>query len=549
MALSLAGSAVAAGYEVVHGWPSLPAGEDLGSVSGVAVDGVGDLFFVNSGVEGGTNMVEELFRSQPPALNFAMLTDTGTVDAVDGSQTVQVMSVGNQPLTVTGLSYPADFSQAPGDANACTTSTSLAAGQVCDVSIQFSPQGTGTLSEGVTLTDNALNAGGAHQSIQLSGTAEMEGVLTSPARGSVLPGPSAQFTWSAGTAVTWYFLSFGSKGPGSNDLYNSGRQTTTSRMVTGLPTNGETIYARLTTNFNGVQLTADSTYTAATQAVMVSPAAGSQLPGPTVTFTWTAGTGATADDVWLGSKGAGSNDIYSSGQSAATSLSLSRVPTNGETIYVRLFTSFNGVQTHADYTYTAAAQAVLTSPVSGAVLTGATVTFTGTAATGGDGTTLVLGSAGAGSSNLYNSGVTAVPSATATSLPTNGETIYARVYTNFNGTQVYADYTFKAAKQATMIYPSAGSVINVVDLTFRWSAGAGESGYSISIGDNGAGSTNLFNSGDKIGTSVTVKQLPMRSGTVYVRLTTHFNGTEAHSDYIYTVRQVGSAKGGTRPVL
>jgi len=45
---------------------------------------------------------------------------------------------------------------------------------------------------------------------------------------------------------------------------------------------------------------------------------------------------------------------------------------------------------------------------------------------------------------LYDSGQQSSTSATFSSLPVNGETIYARVYTRYNGTLVYNDYTFTA---------------------------------------------------------------------------------------------------------
>jgi hypothetical protein len=75
---------------------------------------------------------------------------------------------------LTALSYPADFSAASGDDDACTDSTTLSAGQECDLAVEFTPEHVGALSEGLTLTDNALNVTGAHQSIGLTGTGEAD---------------------------------------------------------------------------------------------------------------------------------------------------------------------------------------------------------------------------------------------------------------------------------------------------------------------------------------------------------------------------------------
>jgi hypothetical protein len=59
------------------------------------------------------------------------------------------------------------------------------------------------------------------------------------------------FTWSTGTDVTLYDLALGTE-PGSYNLYNSGHITETSVSVTGLPSDGATIYATLWSYIDGV---------------------------------------------------------------------------------------------------------------------------------------------------------------------------------------------------------------------------------------------------------------------------------------------------------
>jgi hypothetical protein len=131
---------------------------------GVTLTGAGDLLIVDLG----NNRVVTLQRSQPPALSFAG-TPVGSISS-DSPQTVQVESIGNEALVLTAVTYPADFPEAGGDADACTGSTSLSAGKVCDLLIEFAPERAGPLSENLTLTDNALNVANATQSISLSGT-------------------------------------------------------------------------------------------------------------------------------------------------------------------------------------------------------------------------------------------------------------------------------------------------------------------------------------------------------------------------------------------
>jgi hypothetical protein len=66
-------------------------------------------------------------------------------------------------------------------------------------------------------------------------------------------------------------------------------------------------------------------------------------------------TAATQYQFWLGSTGVGSNNLYSSGATNAMSVTRTNMPTNGETIYARLYTNYNGTWVHTDYTFTAAA--------------------------------------------------------------------------------------------------------------------------------------------------------------------------------------------------
>jgi sugar lactone lactonase YvrE len=419
--------------------------EGLGEVYGVTVDGGGDLFIVEGGLEGGHNIVEELQRSKPPALAFPTLTAVGSTDITDGVQTVEIMNIGNEPLTLTALGYPVDFPEVGGDANACTGSTNLSAGQDCDVSVEFSASNSGALSEGVALSDNALNASGAQQSIPAAATGEALAALISPTPGNVLPGPTVTFTWTGSAAARYYWLSVGSTGVGSNNLFMTGKAPITSCTVGGLPTNGQTVYVRLTTYFGTVQLYTDYTYTAVTLAALTSPVPGAVLTGPSVTFSWKAGTSATGYSMWFGSTGVGSYNLKYTSETTATSSTVTGLPTNGQTIYVRLYTYFNAVTAHTDYTYTAApagTPATMISPTSGSTFGTSNVVFNWTAGTGATQYNLWLGLSGPGSSSLYTSGWLTTTSTMVTKLPVKGAKVYARLYSLVYGVTQYNDYTY-----------------------------------------------------------------------------------------------------------
>jgi hypothetical protein len=244
--------------------------------------------------------------------------------------------------------------------------------------------------------------------------------------------------------------------------------------------------------------------------------------------------------LFVGSTGPGSYNLFYQGNTLATSVTVGGLPANGETLYARLYTKFGGVLEYNDYIYTAVAQApaVLVSPMPGATLPGTCVTFTWTAVTGATDYEFFIGSTGAGSYNLFYSGNTLATSLMACGLPTSGATLYARLYTKFNGTLEYSDYTFKAVSQppATLTAPANGSTLTGTSVTFTWTAATGATDYELFVGSTGPGSYNLYYSGHKAVTSLTVNGLPTNGETVYARLYTNFNGTLEYSDYTFAAQ-------------
>jgi len=94
-------------------------------------------------------------------------------------------------------------------------------------------------------------------------------VIMAPVPGSMLPGSSVTFEWGAGSRVETYQLWVGTT-PGSNNL-GLCRVRTTSCQLTGLPTNGSTIYATLLWEISGRwQEGTPIAFTAATTAASLS---------------------------------------------------------------------------------------------------------------------------------------------------------------------------------------------------------------------------------------------------------------------------------------
>ena len=367
------------------------------------------------------------------------------------------------------------------------------------------------------------------------GTINSAAALTSPTPNSVLTGPVVTFNWTAGAGATGYILCLGTT-VGGCDIDSTGTTTAASVTFSGLPTNGETIYARLSTNFAPNSSTyADYVFTAATAAALISPAPNSTLAGRQVTFSWTAGSGASYI-LRLGTT-PGANDIRGTGDTTATSVTFSPLPTNGETIYARLYTNFVAGQVHTDYVFTAATAASLTSPAPNSTLTGSNVTFNWTAGTGATSYDLRLGTT-QGGNDIRGTGNIAGTSVTFAPLPINGETIYARLYTNYASGSAYTDYVLTAANeaQAALISPAPNSTLPSSNVTFTWSAGTGAVSYTLHLGTTVGGYD--IRGTTTTSTSVNYAPLPTNGETIYVRLFTNYASGRAYTDYVVTAHTI-----------
>jgi sugar lactone lactonase YvrE len=125
----------------------------------LAVMGSGDVLAIYA-----SGHVGKILLSQPPSLGFAD-TFVGATSS-DSFQSVAVTNLGTQDLTI-ATAYPTDFPVTSGDPN--LIGSTIPAGASRDVSVNFTPQSIGALSEAVVLTDNNLNVAGTQQQIQVSG--------------------------------------------------------------------------------------------------------------------------------------------------------------------------------------------------------------------------------------------------------------------------------------------------------------------------------------------------------------------------------------------
>jgi len=179
-------------------------------------------------------------------------------------------------------------------------------------------------------------------------------VLTSSLNPSIF-GQSVKLTAAVtgkfgGTATGTVKFNNGSTSLGSVTLSSSGKAVLT---TTTLAAGTDTITAVYSGDANFVASTSNKvSQVVKGGATLTSPKQGTKFTSASQKFTWTAPTGATSYSLLVGSTEVGSGNLYYKNTTAGT-LTANNLPVNGETLYVRLKTSFNGVVTYNDYTFIA----------------------------------------------------------------------------------------------------------------------------------------------------------------------------------------------------
>ena len=385
-------------------------------------------------------------------------------------------------------------------------------------------------------------------------------MMLAPLDGATLSGSSETFTWSAeGAAVEKWRLEVGTTSGGTN-LFASGLGATiTSQVVTGLPTDGSSVYVNLKWRIAGVTSVASYVYTAATDdppppgtPEITSPAPGSTLAAGDVSFSWNS-NGATVDD-WqlLVGTSVGGSSLHDSGvlPVTTTSTAVSGLPEDSSTIHVTLRWNESGSPSEVNYTYTASAGGgtggvpMMLSPSDGATLAGSSETFAWSA----EGVTvtkwrLEVGTS-AGSRNLYSASFdAATTSALVSGLPTDGSPVYVSLKWRIGGVTTVASYVYTAADDGgpppggtpAITSPADGATLAGASETFTWSAeGAVVTRWRLEVGTT-PGGTDIYaqNQGSTV-TSTLVSGLPTDGSPVYVTLKWRIGTVTSVASYTYT---------------
>jgi hypothetical protein len=360
-------------------------------------------------------------------------------------------------------------------------------------------------------------------------------VLTRPVPGSSLTSSSVLFEWEVASGALQYWLYVGTTSGGS-DLYNSSEGLGLSRAVTGLPATGGTLYVRLWTLLSTGWEYNDYSFAAANGrlALLAMPTPASTFTSPAVRFGWTSASGATQYWLYVGSSMGGA-DYYNSSQGTSLSREVAGLPTNGSTVYVRLWTLLSSGWDFNDYAYTASSGrlALLTTPTPDSAFTSPSVRFSWTSANGATQYWLYVGSS-VGGAQYYDASQGSGLSGEVTGLPTSSSPVYVRLWTLLGTGWEYMDYAYAAAngRLALISSPTPDSRLSS-SAAFAWTGAGGALEYWLTLGTGGPSAANIYNASQGTSQLRTVPALPS-SGTIYVRIWTRLGTGWDYVDYTYT---------------
>ena len=179
--------------------------------------------------------------------------------------------------------------------------------------------------------------------------------ITDPKPGSTLQGDSQLFSWTNnGAAVEEWQLTIGTS-LGAHDIRDTGPLSAVSQgcYVSGLPTDGRTLYVRLFYRIGMFWLSRDYSYTSSDTPKITSPAPGSTLSRDLQTFTWTDNGNDVSNYQLSAGTYPGGKDIFDIPVGTSNSVTVNGLPADGGTVYVTLGYMIGGVRGETQSAYIA----------------------------------------------------------------------------------------------------------------------------------------------------------------------------------------------------
>jgi hypothetical protein len=357
--------------------------------------------------------------------------------------------------------------------------------------------------------------------------------------------PRSTLMWTEVPGAESYFLYVGTE-PGLKDIVNSGETQALHHDLVDLP-RGPLLHATLFTKHGGVWRSVNRMFKLTPIATLLPrPDAPSQLDTRTP-LRWTSIQGSEAYYLYVGTR-PGAKDLIDSRETLATQFPITALPA-GITVHVRLFTKHGGVWRYVDSTYNTKPVAYLSGPVASSGVWQSSSTLSWEPFAGASRYFVYVGSQ-PGLRDISSSGETSNTSFTMplrqSSLLSQDQAVYVRLYTLVDGVWRYVDYTLQLKAVAQLTLPSAGQGnVDIDALPIQWSRVADAENYRLQVG-TAAGSGDLVDTGELGSTGQFRSSVLPGNTTLYARIWTRVDGEWRFVDSTFTTR---AASAFTNPTL
>lgn len=190
-------------------------------------------------------------------------------------------------------------------------------------------------------------------SLTATSGASAPAALVNPAPGSTLTSTRVNVQWSGGKRADQYRLQIG-RTAGGSELLDEDQGNALSRTVSNLPADGGDVHVTLWSLVDGTWESRAYVLSAASggnvRAELLTPAAGSTLSATAAAFQWSGGVGVTRYWLHVGTSSGGAQ-LFNEDQGTALNTTVVGLPTNGETIHVRVWSFIDGTWQHNSYSF------------------------------------------------------------------------------------------------------------------------------------------------------------------------------------------------------
>jgi hypothetical protein len=142
-----------------------------------------------------------------------------------------------------------------------------------------------------------------------------------------------------------------------------------------------------------------------------------------------------------------------------------------------------------------------------------------------------------GAGDLYSYKGTALTT-TVPTIPANGVTVYATLYSLIKGTWQSNSYVYTESGSPTLAAltsptPGISTILGTTNVLFQWSPATSATLYQLNLSTVAPGGSELYlYKGTAL--SATAPTLPANGAKVYARLYSYIDGVWLHNDYVYT---------------